>query len=129
MGVVTTDLTRTQPPAGSQDAVLHEIVTRLVEALDPERLILFGSRAAGRARPDSDYDILIVKDQPDSRLRRTGPLYSKLWGIRGTVDLLWFTPQEVEDWSRVRQHVATQAVRNGIVIYERPRGPRRPVGS
>ncbi|MBI4906368.1 MAG: nucleotidyltransferase domain-containing protein [Acidobacteria bacterium] len=30
------------------------------------QLILFGSRARGDARPDSDYDILLVfRDQPD----------------------------------------------------------------
>ncbi len=103
----------------AQDELLREIVTRLVGVLDPQKLILFGSRATGHATPDSDYDILIVKDEPEPRLRRTGPLYRQLKGIPKPVDLLWFTPQEVEDWSAVRQHVATQAVRNGVVIYEK----------
>jgi predicted nucleotidyltransferase len=103
-----------------EDPVLREIVARLVGAVDPQRLVLFGSRAAGLAGPGSDYDILIVKDQPDAAQRRTGPLYGKLWGIPAPVDLLWFTPQELDDWSEVSQHVATQAVRNGIVVYEKP---------
>ena len=34
------------------NAVLNEIVRRLVEAVDPDRIILFGSRARGDARPD-----------------------------------------------------------------------------
>lgn len=102
-----------------QDEVLREIVARLVQAVDPQKLILFGSRATGRGRPDSDYDILIVKAEPDPGLRRTGPLYRKLRGIAKPVDLLWFTPEEVDDWSRVRQHVATQAVRSGVVVYEK----------
>jgi predicted nucleotidyltransferase len=101
--------------------VLAEIVRRLVRAVDPERLILFGSRAAGYDRPGSDYDILIIKSEPDPALRRTGPLYRQLHGMPQPVDLLWFTPEEVEDWSQVRQHVVTQAVRNGVVVYERPR--------
>jgi predicted nucleotidyltransferase len=103
------------------DSTLHEIVARLVKAVDPEKLILFGSRARGGAAPSSDYDIMIVKSEPDPASRRTGPLYRHLWGIPGSVDLLWFTPQEIDDWSRVRQHVATQAVRNGVVVYEKRR--------
>ena len=102
-----------------QDEVLREIVERLVEAIDPERLILFGSRATGGGRADSDYDILIVKDEPEPGLRRTGPLYRKLRGIRQPVDLLWFTQEELDDWSLVRQHIATQAVRSGVVVYEK----------
>jgi len=121
MGTGITHTHMTEPPAGIQNPVIQQIVARLVGAVDPERLILFGSRADGRERPDSDYDILIVKDQPDSTLRRTGPLYRALWGIPAAVDLLWFTPTELDDWSQVRQHVATQAVRKGVVLYERAR--------
>jgi len=101
------------------DPVLREIVSRLVSAVDPEKLILFGSRAKGTGRPGSDYVILIVKGEPDPALRRTGPLYRNLRGVASPVDLLWFTPQEVEEWSGVRQHVTAQAIRSGLVLYEK----------
>jgi predicted nucleotidyltransferase len=101
------------------DATLREIVARLVRAVDPDKLVLFGSRAAGCERPGSDYDVLIVKAEPDPRRRRTGPLYHHLWGIPGAVDLLWFTPEEIDEWSQVRQHVATRALRDGVVVYEK----------
>ncbi|MCX6638822.1 MAG: nucleotidyltransferase domain-containing protein [Acidobacteria bacterium] len=101
------------------DATLREIVARLVRAVDPDKLVLFGSRAAGRGRLDSDYDVLIVKAESDPRQRRTGPLYRHLWGIPGAVDLLWFTPEEIDEWSQVRQHVATRALRDGVVVYEK----------
>jgi predicted nucleotidyltransferase len=103
----------------AEDRTLREIVSRLVDAVDPEKLILFGSRATGRGGPDSDYDVLIVKSEDNPALRRTGPLYRHLRGIRSPIDLIWFTPDEIEDWSQVRQHVATQAVRNGVVVYEK----------
>ena len=38
------------------EATLHEIVRRLVEAVVPDRIVMFGSRASGDARPDSDLD-------------------------------------------------------------------------
>jgi predicted nucleotidyltransferase len=101
------------------DATLSEIVARLVAAVAPEKIILFGSRATGVAREDSDYDLLLVKAEPDPSRRRTGRLYQLLWGIPNPVDLLWFTPDEVEQWAEVPQHVATQAVRRGVVVYEK----------
>lgn len=45
---------------GSEEAALKEIVRRLVEALDPQMIWLFGSRGRGDARPDSDFDLLVV---------------------------------------------------------------------
>lgn len=44
----------------SEQALLAEIVRRLVAELHPERVYLFGSRARGDAHLDSDYDLLVV---------------------------------------------------------------------
>jgi hypothetical protein len=40
-----------RPGAPEEDPTLREIVSRLVEAVDPEKLILFGSRAKGQGGP------------------------------------------------------------------------------
>lgn len=42
------------------DHVLAELIRRLAKAYLPERIYLFGSKARGESRPDSDYDILVV---------------------------------------------------------------------
>lgn len=44
------------------DPTLELLRDRLVSALAPRRIILFGSRARGTAQPDSDYDILVVAE-------------------------------------------------------------------
>lgn len=36
------------------------LIERIVAAAHPERIILFGSRARGDHRPDSDFDVLVV---------------------------------------------------------------------
>ncbi|MBB4064673.1 nucleotidyltransferase domain-containing protein [Gellertiella hungarica] len=47
-------------PHGSEAEALGELVRRLSDALDPQMIWLFGSRARGTARPDSDFDLLVV---------------------------------------------------------------------
>jgi uncharacterized protein len=55
--------------------VLAEIVRRVLTVTDPDKIILFGSRARGEARPDSDYDILVIGPSDERQSRRTAPLY------------------------------------------------------
>jgi len=100
--------------------VLDEIVARIVEAVDPDKIILFGSRARGDGSEHSDYDILIVSDTPLPKLDRTGPLYGILAGVGAPKDVVWWTPDEVAEWQLVKRHFITTAVREGRVIYERP---------
>ena len=44
---------------------LQRIVERIAEALEPEQIILFGSRARGDARLDSDADLLVITKEGD----------------------------------------------------------------
>jgi len=101
------------------ETMLREIVRRLVEAIDPDRIVLFGSRARGDPRPDSDLDLLIVKDSDEPRHRRAIPAYGALAGLGIPTDIIWRTSAEIAEWSRVPNHVTTRAVREGKVLYER----------
>jgi len=103
------------------EANLDEIVRRLSAAIDPDRIILFGSRARGDARPDSDFDLLVIKESNLKPHLRAIPAYRALSGLAVPTDILWRTPQEIEDWRDVPAHITTQAIREGRVVYERPR--------
>ena len=103
------------------EAVLDEIVRRLVEAVDPDRIILFGSRARGDHRPDSDVDLLLVKPSSAPPHRRVIPAYQAMAGLLVPTEILWRTPDEIEDWSQVGSHFTTRALREGRVLYEKQR--------
>ena len=103
----------------ADESVLQEMVRRLVEAIDPDRIILFGSRARGDARPDSDVDLLVIKDSDEPPHRRVIPAYRALTGLGVPKDIIWRTPDEVRDWSQVRNYVTTRALREGRVLYEK----------
>ncbi len=103
----------------SNDDLIKDIVRRIVETAQPDKIILFGSRARGDARPNSDFDVLVIKESGEPGYRRDAPLYLALAGLNAPVDLMVYTPEEVTDWSAVPQAFITTAVREGKVVYER----------
>jgi predicted nucleotidyltransferase len=44
----------------NQVGILDRMIARIVETMNPEAIYLFGSRAPGDARPNSDYDHLVI---------------------------------------------------------------------
>lgn len=106
-------------PVIVDDNLLRVIVDRLVKTIDPDRIVLFGSRARGDERSDSDLDLLVVKDSDDPPHRRVIPAYRALTGIGVPKEILWRTPAEINDWAGVQNYVATRALREGRVLYEK----------
>ena len=101
------------------ERVVEEMVSRITEQLHPQRIILFGSRARGQARSDSDFDLLIIAPSTEPRWRRTVPVYRLLAGLGVPKDIVWWTPEEVAEWRDVKSHFIHAAIREGRVLYER----------
>ena len=101
------------------DDMVRDIVRRIVDTAHPQKVILFGSQARGDARPGSDFDVLVIKDSDELRHRRSVPLYVALADLPVEVEVMVYTPEEVEEWSEVPQAFVTTAVREGTTVYER----------
>ncbi|MBC7343881.1 MAG: nucleotidyltransferase domain-containing protein [Clostridia bacterium] len=104
------------------DSLLQEVVKRIVEAVDPQKIILFGSYAYGKSHEGSDLDILVVMDSDLPRYKRSVPIYRALAGLLIPKDVLVYTPQEIEAWKDVPQAFITTIVKKGKVIYEKEQG-------
>ncbi len=106
------------------DALLERMVQAIVDEVEPERVILFGSRARGDARPDSDVDLVIVEAEPfgPGRDRRAEAvrLYRALVDFRVSKDILVYSRDEVAYWRDSLNHVLARALREGRLLYERP---------
>ena len=105
--------------SSSLEGLVHDIVRRIVDAAQPEKVILFGSQARGDARVNSDFDVLVIKKSDEPRYRRSACLYAALADLPVEVEVMVYTPEEVEEWSAVPQAFITTAVREGTTIYER----------
>jgi predicted nucleotidyltransferase len=102
---------------GRQQA-LAEMVKRIRDAVDPERVILFGSHARGEGTAESDVDLLIVAPSDLPRWKRTPPIYRLLAGLGVPKDIVWWTREEIEQWRGVRSHFIITVLREGKVLYE-----------
>jgi predicted nucleotidyltransferase len=79
------------------DDLVRDIVRRIVDAAQPEKVILLGSRARGSARADSDFHVLAIKQSDEPRYRRSALLYVALADLPVEVEVMVYTPQEVEE--------------------------------
>jgi uncharacterized protein len=99
------------------DAMLQEIVRRILSAGQPLRIVLFGSHATGQARPDSDLDILIIEESDLPRYRRAARYLKALVGLYPAKDVVVWTPQEIEEWAQVPNVFITTVLREGRTLY------------
>jgi predicted nucleotidyltransferase len=101
-------------------APIAPLVERIVTRLSPEQIWLFGSRAEGRARPDSDYDLLAVL--PDDAPAEALDLV-KAWeltcGLGVPADLVPCTRTDFEEEKDEVGTLARAAFHRGRCIYER----------
>jgi predicted nucleotidyltransferase len=75
---------------------LDELVRRIVQAVHPLRIILFGSMARGETGPDSDVDVLVVMPEGTHRRKTAQYLHTQLIGVPPAVDILVTTPSLLE---------------------------------
>ncbi len=105
------------------EKITREMSAIIVAAVNPKRMILFGSRAKGTPRSDSDLDFLIVQDQPFSPPSTRRQQMARIWRLLAhfpiSQDLVVFSEEEVEKWRHTRNHVIARALREGTVVYER----------
>ena len=84
------------------DDLLNRMVHAIVDEVDPEQVILFGSRGRGDHRIDSDVDLIVVEAEPfgleRSRHREMVRLYHVLAGFVVPADVLVYSRDDVEYW-------------------------------
>ena len=98
------------------DPKLQEIVRRIVEAVHPTRIYLFGSRARGDAREDSDYDILVIYDGPlDKREVKIVARHSL--PVDTSFDIFALSSYEMDRYRHVATTLQREVSENGVLVY------------
>lgn len=109
--------------ASNNEVLLRQMVETIVNEVAPETIILFGSRARGDARADSDVDLLVVETEPfspqRSRRKEAARLYMALRGLAVSKDILLYSREEFEHFKNSPNHVVGRAHREGRVLHAR----------
>lgn len=97
---------------------LDEVVRRIVEVAEPDRIILFGSAVRGKMGPNSDLDLLVIKAGVHRR-HLAQAIYRCLIGVGFPVDIVVVTPEDIDRYGNAIGLVLETALREGRVVYER----------
>lgn len=102
--------------------VTEELKNRLLGENGPriKRVILYGSRATGVARPESDFDLLVVETGAVSKREETLRLRRALGDLPYPVDVTVMSEGEFEETKDVIGGLAYPAHKYGIVLHENP---------
>ena len=106
-----------------EESLLRQIVNVIVREGAPEAIVLFGSRARGDARADSDVDLLVIEKEPfspqRSRRKEAARLHMALRGLPLSKDILLYSRDEFEHWRNSSSHLIGRAGREGRVLHGR----------
>jgi len=101
------------------NAVIDEMVARLVGRFRPLRVILFGSWARGDAAQDSDVDLLVIMPNGTQTRKAAIAMMSALRDADAAKDVVVATPKTLERFGDSPGMVYGSALREGRVLYER----------
>jgi uncharacterized protein len=97
---------------------VHHALPRIVARLQPEQVILFGSRARGDARSDSDLDVIVVaRAFEEVPFLKRMPMMLRMVRFPRHVDFLCYTPAEFEHIQQTST-IVYQAVQEGVILYQ-----------
>ena len=96
---------------------IRRLSQKIGREFQPERVILYGSRARGRPRGDSDVDLLVVMRHQGHSARMAAEILNRVEPEFG-VDLLVRTPDEVRRRLAWRDPFLCEILRSGKVLYE-----------
>lgn len=102
--------------------IIELVTRRIVDAIRPQKIVMFGSQAVGDAVYDSDLDLLVIHDSKKSD-REARLLLDRLFlKRRFGLDLVVRTPEEVSrNLADVNPFYTDHIFGRGVVLYERSR--------
>ena len=98
---------------------LRPAIQRIVQELNPEKIVLFGSYAYGNPNPDSDVDLLVIMDTKASHKDRSWAVSRLLLPRPFPVDILVKTPREVKEGLETGDFFLREILSRGKVLYDR----------
>jgi predicted nucleotidyltransferase len=96
---------------------VDELVRRIVDAVHPQRIVLFGSAARGEMGPNSDLDVLVIMLDGIHRRRTAQEIYRHMWGFGVAKDIVVVTESDVREYGMNPYMIIKSALEEGRELY------------
>ena len=103
---------------GVDEALLSEVVRRVLSVAQPDKIILFGSAATGQMTKDSDIDLLIVERSPKNRHEGIVAIADVIGDVNFPVDVKIIASERFEATKNIIGGIAYPAHKYGRILYE-----------
>jgi hypothetical protein len=102
------------------ELVPKDLLEAVISRFNPQRVLLFGSRATGRTTADSDIDLLVIVDDdtPQDRLSLRAGFAAGL-DYPGATDIIPCRSSTFQHRSRIVGTLCHTALTQGVVVHER----------
>jgi predicted nucleotidyltransferase len=100
----------------NDEALIEEAGRRLADAAPGARVILFGSRARGEGRSDSDLDLLVIEPELKSRRAEFVRLREALGDLGVPIDLIVLSAEYADQRAGVPGSMVNEALHRGRVL-------------
>lgn len=99
---------------------IEDVVERIVQGVQPNKIILFGSHAREDYKGESDYDICVIKEGVKHRRKLAQRIYRLLYGVGVAVDIIVETPENFDQLKSDPFLIYKEITRDGRLLYEKP---------
>ena len=99
--------------------IIENILKKLIAGYSPQKVILFGSYVYGSPGPDSDIDLLIIKETTERFIDRWATVQGILTGTHRSlpVETIVLTPREIEKRLAVGDQFIVEILEKGQTLY------------
>ena len=94
-----------------------EFTENIIRGLNPKAILVFGSVARGTATEDSDLDLMVIMDTDLPYFERTLAVRRCIGVTTVPIDILAFTPEEIEEGKTKKGSIISEVLNTGRVIY------------
>lgn len=103
--------------AGNLDDLVDKAIERILSAVKPKKIFLFGSAAHGKMRENSDIDMMVVVPNGMHRRKASQGIYRKMIGLGFAVDIVVVTEEDLEKYRDTPGYIIQSAMREGKLMY------------
>ena len=104
---------------GITQEIIRDVARTIVEHVQPEKVVLFGSCARGNLTADSDLDLLVIKESELRRDRRAQEIYRLFSRRQFPLDIVVYTPDEVAECLKTDGSFVKDILEHGRILYDR----------